>query len=86
VLAALSALSALSALLSSLALSALSGLLALLAWFLLAAALTTLIGIAHDRSCVRLAPTMFNGRTQENGSWELAAHTPLPARPLCRAA
>jgi hypothetical protein len=57
-LALLAALSAL----STLALPALSGLLALLAGLLLAAALPTLIGIVHDRSCVRLTPTICNGR------------------------
>jgi uncharacterized membrane protein YphA (DoxX/SURF4 family) len=64
--------------LSRLLLAALSGLLGLLAGLLLAAAallpaaallaalilLTTLIWIVHDRSCVRLAPTVLNGRAR----------------------
>jgi hypothetical protein len=47
------ALLATAALLATLILLALSA--------LLATALTTLIGIVHDRSCVRLAPTVLNG-------------------------
>jgi hypothetical protein len=40
-------------------------LLAALILLAVAAALTTLIWIAHDRSCVRLAPTVLNGRRWE---------------------